>query len=143
MEKRIEDALIAIGIPAGISGFNYIKDVVLILDRDGMKIKWMEAYAQIGQKYGKTRSQVERGIRHAFEVVRSCKAADYDVVNHYIGFIYTDNANSISLIYRTIKREMEEENPDVKCSDERSVLSEKRVREIVKETIKEILGGIA
>lgn len=144
MERKIEDALIAMGIPASISGFDFIKEAVLILDRDGMKVKWTGVYAEIGNKYGKTPSQVERAIRHAFEVARSVRG-DYDSVNHYIGFSNTNNASSICLLYREIKREMDEEQADssVKCTDEQPVINEKRVKEIVRETIKEILGGIA
>lgn len=142
MEKKIEDALIAMGIPAGISGFDFIKEAVLILDRDGMKVKWTGVYAEIGNKYGKTPSQVERAIRHAFEVARSVRG-DYDSVNHYIGFSNTNNASSICLLYRTIKREMEEEQERTKHTDEQLVISENRVKEIVRETIKAMLGGIA
>lgn len=139
MENKIEDALIAMGIPVSISGFDFIKEAVLILDRDGMKVKWVGVYAEIGNKYGKSPSQAERAIRHAFEVARSVRG-DYDSVNHYIGFSNTNNASSICLLYRTIKREIEEEQ--AKCTDEQPVISEQRVKEIVRETIKEILGGI-
>lgn len=141
MENKIEDALIAMGIPASISGFDFIKDAVLILDRDGMKVKWTGVYAEIGNKCGKSASTVERAIRHAFEVVRSVRG-DYDSVNHYIGFSNTNNASSICLLYRTIKREMDKEQTKVKNTDEQPVISEKRVKEIVRETIKEMLGGI-
>lgn len=142
MENKIEDALIAMGIPASISGFDFIKEAVLILDRDGMKVKWVGVYAEIGEKRGKTVSQVERAIRHAFEVARSVRG-DYDAVNHYIGFSNTNNASSICLLYRTIKREMDKEQTKVKNTDEQPVISEKRVKEIVREAIKEMLGGIA
>ena len=145
MEKKIEDALIAMGIPVSISGFDFIKEAVLILDRDGMKVKWTKVYAEIGKKYGKAPSQAERAIRHAFEVARSVRG-DYDAVNHYIGFAATNNASSISLLYRTIKREMEDEqgSSDInKYTDEPPVISEKRVKEIVREMIKEMLGGIS
>lgn len=144
MENKIEDVLIEMGIPASISGFDFIKEAVLILDRDGMKVKWTGVYAEIGKKYGKSPSQAERAIRHAFEVARSVRG-DYDSVNHYIGFSNTNNASSICLLYRTIKREMEEEQKSsgVKYTDEQPVISEQRVKEIVRETIKEILGGIA
>lgn len=141
MEKKIEDALIAMGIPASISGFDFIKDAVLILDRDGMKVKWTGVYAEIGNKCGKSASKVERAIRHAFEVARSVRG-DYDSVNHYIGFSNTNNASSICLLYRTIKREMEEEQERTKHTDEQLVISENRVKEIVREMIKEMLGGI-
>mgnify|MGYP001625266858 FL=1 len=139
MEKKIEDALIAMGIPASISGFDFIKDAVLILDRDGMKVKWTGVCAEIGNKCGKSASKVERAIRHAFEVARSVRC-DYDSVNHYIGFSNTNNASSICLLYRTIKREMEEEQERTKHTDEQLVISENRVKEIVRETIKEMLG---
>ena len=139
MENKIEDALIAMGIPASISGFDFIKEAVLILDRDGMKVKWTGVYAEIGNKCGKSASKVERAIRHAFEVARSVRG-DYDAANHYIGFSNTNNASSICLLYRTIKREMEEEQDRTKHTDEQPVISEKRVKEIVRETIKEMLG---
>lgn len=142
MENKIEDVLIEMGIPASISGFDFIKESVLILDRDGMKVKWTGVYAEIGEKRGKTVPQVERAIRHAFEVARSVRG-DYDAVNHYIGFSNTNNASSICLLYRTIKREMDKEQTKVKNTDEQPVISEKRVKEIVREAIKEMLGGIA
>ena len=34
MERKIEDTLIAMGVPAYISGFDFIKEAVLILERD-------------------------------------------------------------------------------------------------------------
>lgn len=142
MERKIEDVLIAIGIPANISGFDFIKEAVLIIDKDGMDIRWTGVYAQIGNKYGKSATSVERAIRHAFIRARN-KSQYYDIVNHYIGFASTNNTSSISLLYRTIKREMEEEESRTKRTDEQPVISEKRVKEIVRETIKEMLGGIA
>lgn len=105
MEKKIEDTLIAMGIPANISGFNFIKEAVLIIDKDGTDIKWTGCtgiYNQIGKKYGKTASKVERAIRHAFNVARSDRG-NCNIVNHYIGFAATNNASSISLLYRMIK----------------------------------------
>lgn len=143
MEKRIEDVLIEMGIPANISGFDFIKDAVLILDKNGVRVKWTSVYFDIGKKYGKSASKVERAIRYAFEVARSEKG-NYDIVNHYIGFASTNNASSISLLYRTIKREFEEEEEEVTQNSAKQYgISEKRVKEIVRETIKEILGGIA
>lgn len=144
MERKIEDALIAMGIPASISGFDFIKEAVLIIDKDGMDIRWTGVYAQIGNKYGKSATSVEKAIRHAFIRARN-KSQYHDIVNHYIGFASTNNTSSISLLYRTIKREMEEEetNKNLKYSDEHPVISEARVKEIVRETIKEMLGGIA
>lgn len=141
MEEKIEDALIEIGVPAGICGFNYIKEAVLILDRDGTDIKMEAIYKEIAKKYGKTYSKVERGIRHAFEVARSGKG-DYEAANHYIGYIHINNKSSLSLLYRTIKRELNEENKGGTFSSE-IVWDEEKIKKIVRETVKEILGGIA
>lgn len=140
MENKIEDALIAMGIPANIAGFDYIREAVLIVDKERMNIRWTGIYEQIGKKYGKRAYQVERSIRHAFNVARSEKGV-YDVVNHYIGFAATNNASSISLLYRTIKREMGDS--DIKCNNDQPIISEEQVREIVRQTVKEMLGGIA
>lgn len=144
MENRIEDALIAIGIPINIFGFTFIKEAVLILDRDGVNVKWMDVYTEIAKKYGKTVAQVERAIRHALEVARKAESG-YDIVNHYIGFTVLNNASSISLLYRTIKREMEKEETweGVKHAEDKPVITEEQVKKIVRETIKEMLGGIA
>ena len=144
IEKKVEDVLIKIGIPANFSGFDYIKEAVKILDRDGIDVKWIGVYYEIGRKFHETGSMVEMAIRHALYVARSVKG-DYEMVNHYIGFANVSNASSISLLYRTIKREMEEEqvHSENKCADEQPVISEDRVREIVRQTVKEMLGGIA
>ena len=144
MEERIEEALIGIGIPINIFGFNFIKGAVLILDRGGVNVKWTAVYAEIAKKYGKTAAQVERAIRHALEVARKAENG-YDVVNHYIGFVATNNASGVSLLYWTIKREMEKEEAweGVKHAKEQPVITEEQVKKIVRETIKEMLGGIA
>ena len=75
MENKVEDALIAMGIPASISGFDFIKEAVLILDREGMKVKWVGVYAEIGKKCGKSASRVEREIRDDFEGAGSVRGA--------------------------------------------------------------------
>ena len=93
------------------------------------------------EKYGKTASKVERGIRYALEVVRSING-DYDAVNHYIGFINTSNVSSLCHLHRVVKNEMDEDG-DIKAIKDNTAISEERVREIVRETIKEMLGGTA
>lgn len=40
MENKIENALIAMGIPANIAGFDYIREAVLIVDKERMDIRW-------------------------------------------------------------------------------------------------------
>lgn len=132
-ERKIEQVLNLIGVPANIAGFEYIKDAVMILDRDKGVVKWTSLYFEIGKKRGKTIWQIERGIRYALEAARNCKAK-YEDISHYIGFANLGNANSISLLYKTIKAETEDGEIDT------PVVTEERVKEIVKETIREMLG---
>ena len=141
MEEKIENALMAMGVPANISGFNYIKEAVLIRERDGTDAKWMGVYAEIAKKYGKTASKVERGIRYAFEVAR-CTNGDYDAVNHYIGFINTSNVSSLCHLHQVIKNEAGKDS-NINVIKDKTAISEDWVRQIVRETIKEMLGEIA
>lgn len=57
MERKIEDALMAMGVPANISGFNYIKEAALIRERDGANVVWMGVYAEIAKN---TERQLQR-----------------------------------------------------------------------------------
>lgn len=84
-KEKVEAVLFKMGMPANVKGFGYIVDSVLLLEEDS-KIKTTYLYFKVAQQHGTTGQRVERAIRHAFDIVRSCRG-DYDVVNHYIGFI--------------------------------------------------------
>lgn len=102
---KIEDVLLAMGVPAGILGFNYIADAIEIFDERGTNISiTKELYPAIAEKNNTTPSRVERAIRHAFEVARSPKG-NYDVVEKYIGFINYNNSSSLKQLYMMLKRE--------------------------------------
>lgn len=132
-ERKVEQVLSLIGVPANLAGFKYIKDAVMILQRDKENVKWTELYFEIGRKYGKSMQQVERGIRYALQTARS-HTEKRDDIEHYIGFAGSNNSSSISLLYKMIRGETEDDG----C--ETPVVTEKRVREIVRETIREMLG---
>ena len=87
--EKVEAVLFKMGMPANVKGFGYIVDSVLLLEEDS-KIKTTYLYFKVAQQHGTTGQRVERAIRHAFDIVRSCRG-DYDVVNHYIGFINCAN----------------------------------------------------
>ena len=132
-ERKVEQVLSLIGVPANLVGFKYIKDAVMILQRDKENVKWTALYFEIGKKYGKSMQQVERGIRYALQTARS-HTEKRDDIEHYIGFEGSNNSSSISLLYKIIRGETEDDG----C--ETPVVTEKRVREIVRETIREMLG---
>lgn len=102
---KIEDVLLAMGVPAGILGFNYIVDAIQIFDERGTDIQiTKELYPEIAKKNNTTPPRVERAIRHAFEVVRSRKG-NPEVVEKYIGFTNCNNSSSLKQLYMMLKRE--------------------------------------
>ena len=101
--EKVEAVLFKMGMPANVKGFGYIVDSVLLLEEDS-KIKTTYLYFKVAQQHGTTGQRVERAIRHAFDIVRSCRG-DYDVVNHYIGFINCANSPSLSMLTMKIREE--------------------------------------
>ncbi len=102
---KIEDTLLAMGVPAGIKGFTYIVDAVQIFDERGTNISiTKELYPAIAERSGTTPQSVERAIRHAFGIVRSHKG-DAKVIEKYIGFINCENSNSLKQLHMMLKRE--------------------------------------
>ena len=91
--EKVEAVLFKMGMPANVKGFGYIVDGVLLLEEDS-KIKTTYLYFKVAQQHGTTGQRVERAIRHAFDIVRSCRG-DYDVVNHYIGLVIADTAGRL------------------------------------------------
>lgn len=114
-KDKVEAVLFKMGMPANVKGFGYIVDSVLLLEEDS-KIKTTYLYFKVAQQHGTTGQRVERAIRHAFDIVRSCRG-DYDVVNHYIGFINCANSPSLSML--TMKIREEAEDSEIKKTEEK------------------------
>lgn len=137
--NEIEDVLNRIGVPAGSKGFKYIVDAVLILDKDPDISITKGLYQEIASKSGTTRTGVEHCIRHALENARS-KKANYEEVEHYLGFMHCSNGNSLKKLHMMIKRDGA---TDSQVSGE-TVVNTKEIRKIVREELRAILrGGIA
>ncbi len=68
--KRATRLLHEIGIPAHLSGHNYLRDAILLVlqDREAIYHMTKEVYPTIGSKYGKTPGSVEKAIRTALDV---------------------------------------------------------------------------
>lgn len=130
----VENALFKMGIPPKVAGFKYIADAVMLLhDNEGISMT-KELYPQIAEKYGTTWNKVERAIRTAFNIARSAKA-DYDIVEHYIGFINCNNSSSLMKLCKELERE---ENRDLK-SRNGGLMTEERVRQIIREELDMVL----
>lgn len=101
---KIEDTLLAMGVPAGIKGFNYIADAIQIFDERGTSISiTKELYPAIAKKNGTTPSRAERAIRHALGVVRT--RGDKGAVSNYIGTVNCNNSSSLKQLHMMLKRE--------------------------------------
>lgn len=139
---RIENALLEMGIPAGVYGFKYIIEAVLLIDTEQYRNTKIVSvlYPTIAKKCNSTSSRVERAIRHAFEIARSSKD-NYDAVEHYIGFMNCQNSNSLKMLHMRIKQECEKsvDKIDTILGD---TLEEDKIRRIVREELKKVMGGI-
>ena len=136
--EKVEAVLFKMGMPANVKGFGYIVDCVLILEKDS-KIKTTYLYFKVAQQNGTTGQRVERAIRHAFDIVRSCRG-DYDVVNHYIGFINCANSPSLSMLTIKIKEEEQEIQvlkPEKKEENVITGITEERLLELMRQAYTE------
>lgn len=140
---KIEDVLLSMGIPAGIKGFTYIADAIEIFNERGTDIFiTKELYPVIAKKNSTIASRVERSIRHAFEVARSCKG-DYETINHYIGFINCENSSSLKMLYNRIKQDIGYvEEKDLIHKQEETEEDYSVLRMIMREELSKFFGGL-
>lgn len=142
---KTEDILLAMGVPAGIKGFNYIADAVEIFDERGTNISiTKELYPTIAEKNNTTPSRVERAIRHAFEAARSPKG-NYDVVEKYIGFMNCENSSSLLMFYKRIKQECQEEEKKEHVEEitkEENEITALEIREIIRQELRMFLNEL-
>lgn len=130
----VENVLFKMGVPPKVAGFKYITDAVMILHESEDISMTKELYPQIAEKYGTSWNKVERAIRTAFKIARSAKA-DYEVVEHYIGFINRNNSSSLMKLCKELERE---ESVDLKSCNG-GLLTEERVRQIIREELEMFL----
>lgn len=145
--ENIEDALLKMGVPAGILGFTYIADAIEIFNERGTNISiTKELYPAIAKKNGTTPPRAERAIRHAFERVRSYRG-NPEVINHYIGMDNCENSSSLKTLYIRInqeRRETEKKN----CAEEASKnengisITALEIREIIRQELRMFLDEI-
>lgn len=108
MKNRAINALVEIGMPADIKGFEYIVDMmVLYQDEKERHSGIVNNYNSIAEKRNSTTSRVERAIRHAFGVAVS--RGNAVAVEKYLSFDNTTNGNLLHLLYLRLEQEAEEE----------------------------------
>ena len=94
------NALIEMGVPANLKGFQYIADAMELFKEDEI---WMRSgsttllYKKIAAINRDSASCVERGIRHAFSVALT--KGDLFAVEKYLTMQNTTNGNLLAVLY--------------------------------------------
>ena len=144
---KIEDTLLAMGVPAGIKGFTYIADAIQIFDERGTNVSiTRELYPAIAERNNTTSSRTERAIRHAFERARSYRG-NPDVVNHYIGMDNCANSSSLKTLYIRIKQECRETEKkecveETKKQENETTITALEIREIIRQELRMFLNEL-
>lgn len=104
MKNKTINALIEMGMPAGINGFDYIVDAMCLFEEDNAwKHKISALYWKISQIYGVSEGSVERCIRHAFSVLLT--KGNQKAVRKYLGNQNPVNSNLLSILYIKLSQE--------------------------------------
>lgn len=104
MKNKAINALLEMGMPADIKGFQYIVDAMLMFeDKEIRTGKITALYYEIGKKNNTTASRVERAIRHAFGIVLSF--GKHKSVEKYLAFHNTTNGNLLHVLYLRLTQE--------------------------------------
>ncbi len=69
-ERKVTQIMLALGIPANIKGYQYLREGILLSMDDMEMVNYITKllYPCIAERYKTTSSRVERSIRHAIEV---------------------------------------------------------------------------
>ena len=91
-DERISSIFLAVGIPAHIKGYQYLREAIKITLRNGGMLGRItkELYPAVAANFSTTASKVERAIRHAIEVAWS--RGKLVAINSIFGYtIYSGN----------------------------------------------------
>ena len=120
IQYEIETALIAIGVPSSLIGFQYVVDAIgmVVKDRNAIHSITDGIYGDIAVKYNTTITCVERRIRHLIEV--AYQRGNVKKLEEYVGYPNTKsgklaNGEFISNFARTVWYKVYE----VKYNDQR------------------------
>ncbi len=104
MKNKAINALIEMGIPADIKGFQYIVNVMCLFEDEVWRnSKITTLYSKIGEMNNTTASRVERAIRHAFSVVIT--KGNLVAVEKYLTMQNTTNGNLLHVLYLRLSQE--------------------------------------
>ena len=108
MKNKAINALIEIGIPADIKGFEYIVDMMVMYQDEKLRHAGMaEKYKAVAEKRNTTASKVERALRYAFSIALA--SGNQEALMKYLSSANTTNGSLLHVLYLRLEQEMEEE----------------------------------
>jgi two-component system response regulator (stage 0 sporulation protein A) len=111
LDEQIAAIILALGIPAHIKGYQYLREAIKIVVEDSSRIKRItkDLYPSIALTYSTTATRVERAIRHAIEIAwNNGKITNINLmfgVTVYTGSDRPTNSELIALISDRINLE--------------------------------------
>lgn len=151
----VENVLMEMGMPVNLKGFTYITDAVMLLDTPEWKNpKWTALYYKIASINKDTPARVERAIRSALASTRN-RAWNYEMVDRYIGFKNCENSNSITYLYMSIKRDLNdgialdqigvvnEKGVQIAANSALSDATKKMLEELIRQTLRDMMIKMA
>lgn len=101
MKKKVENALIELGIAPNLLGFDYICNAIEIISNSKEKPTVGMLYACVAKNFGSSTSKVERAIRHAFTRI------DFESESYkkYIGAKDMTNGALLFTLYTRLKED--------------------------------------
>ena len=112
LEISVTNTIHAVGVPANIKGYQYLRDAIImsINDTELINAVTKQLYPKVAEKHNTSPSRVERAIRHAIEVacVRGSEEALYSLFGYTVNNDKGKPTNSefIAMIADKLRLEM-------------------------------------
>lgn len=104
MKKKAINALLEMGMPANLKGFQYISDAMeMFEDKTWKDGKITVLYYELGKRNNSTASRVERAIRHAFGFILT--KGNLESVEKYLTLQSPTNGNLLHVFYLRLMQE--------------------------------------
>ena len=112
LEIYVTNTIHAVGVPANIKGYQYLRDAIImsINDTELINAVTKQLYPKVAQKHNTSPSRVERAIRHAIEV--ACVRGNEEELYRLFGYTVNNakgkptNSEFIAMIADKLRLEM-------------------------------------
>ena len=91
IEITVTNTIHAVGVPANIKGYQYLRDAIIMSIKDSELINAVtkQLYPKVAEKHNTSPSRVERAIRHAIEV--ACTRGNEETLYNLFGYTVSNN----------------------------------------------------